>query len=616
MAMGSVEESPAKKARIGGSLVVGWFRNDLRLRDNPMLEAVMQQAEAQKLPAMLVYILDPRFYDASDYGRVTNQKKPKQSATIRKDGFQCRKCNGRRARFYLNVLRDLRRGLSEIGTELHIFYGKPEEVFADLSAQYGSLEVFCLREPVSPEWTDVERYVSKSLKTSSSTLTTLWGAMSWYHEEDLPFGLKDVPKSYTSVAKSLGWKDIWTTTQQYWWAAAIREPLPAPIAWALEKAAQKPHGAWTAEVIDSDRDAMRSLGYSPEEIESTLAAPHGGSRKGKGGETAAWQRFNAFLGAEAVPEKVDPNFVCLGGEFGAAGAKFIQDGEVDPFQWKNLSTTAGWLDISKYMACGCITAREMYHTLYAKDHWALPGVCHRFMWREWHRLNAIQYQTHLFRLQGPGNQHQMSRTGTSQLATLWKTGQTGVPYIDACIRELNQTGWSAYHRRKTMACFLCHDLMVDWRLGGFHFEEVLLDYDVAMNYGNWSFCARVDKSYQTAFAASGFRDPDHQSVLKNIQTEASNDLQGAFIRQWVPELKDVPQEHLHMPWLMSPEQMKQANCTIGKEYPQPCINLPKLEKQSEGWYDQDAHGKDTKKSVRTTIAKASSAVLDTSCTIS
>ena len=52
------------------------------------------------------------------------------------------------------------------------------------------------------------------------------------------------------------------------------------------------------------------------------------------------------------------------------------------------------------------------------------------------------------------------------------------------MRELNQTGWLAYKGRKTVATFLAHDLWIDWRIGGFHFEEVLLDYDVAMNYGN------------------------------------------------------------------------------------------------------------------------------------
>merc|ERR550539_1466608 len=65
-------EPPVKRQRTAASLVVGWFRNDLRLRDNPLLEAVLAQAQKDSLPALLVYILDPRFYDRSEYGRVTD----------------------------------------------------------------------------------------------------------------------------------------------------------------------------------------------------------------------------------------------------------------------------------------------------------------------------------------------------------------------------------------------------------------------------------------------------------------------------------------------------------------------------------------------------------------
>merc|ERR1719450_1765096 len=127
-------------------------------------------------------------------------------------------------------------------------------------------------------------------------------------------------------------------------------------------------------------------------------------------------------------------------------------------------------------------------------------------------MNAIKYGVRLFRLQGPGGQYQFPRCGSSEAGTKWKLGQTCIPYIDACMRELNQTGWIPYHKRKTVACFLCHDLLVDWRVGGFHFEEMLLDYDVAMNYGNWIFSARVDKDYD----GTNWRSPGHEDTIENI----------------------------------------------------------------------------------------------------
>merc|ERR1740138_128101 len=202
--------------------------------------------------------------------------------------------------------------------------------------------------------------------------------------------------------------------------------------------------------------------------------------------------------------------------------------------------------LSKYLACGCISAREIYHTLLEKTHWALPGVVHRLMWREWHRLNAIKFHRKLFWLQGPGKQNTVWKTD-HEAAEKWKTGRTGVPYIDAVMRELNTTGWISYAARKTVACFLVHDLWIDWRLGGFHFEEMLLDYDVAMNYGNWIFCARVDKDYD----GTNWRSPGHEDAVENIQSMASNDPEGTYVRQWVPELRAVPKEYLHSPWEMS-----------------------------------------------------------------
>merc|ERR1719329_1222541 len=331
------------------------------------------------------------------------------------------------------------------------------------------------------------------------------------------------------------------------------------------------------QVIDNDFQALWHLGFSESEIDETLKSPHGGSRKGKGGETAAKLRFDAWMKIAGEPVKNDPKFVCLGGEYGAAGAKFVQEGEVDAFQWRNLSTNAGWMSLSKYMACGCISPREMYHTLLKQNHWALPGVVHRFMWREWHRINAIKYKTHLFRLQGPGGQVQFLKCGASEEAQKWKHGMTGIPYIDACMRELNATGWIPYHQRKTTACFLCHDLKVDWRFGGFHYEEVLLDYDVAMNYGNWTFCARVDKEYGDRYTAQAYRDPEHWSVHKSIQANAANDPDGSYIRQWVPELKNVPQDLLQCPWMMSVQQQAAANCIIGKDYAEPIVKLPGTE---------------------------------------
>jgi deoxyribodipyrimidine photo-lyase len=71
----------------------------------------------------------------------------------------------------------------------------------------------------------------------------------------------------------------------------------------------------------------------------------------------------------------------------------------------------------------------------------------------------------------------------------WKNGKTGVPFVDANMRELLHTGFMSNRGRQNVASFLINDLKLSWQLGAKHFEEYLIDYDVASNYGNWSYLA-------------------------------------------------------------------------------------------------------------------------------
>merc|ERR1712151_557343 len=94
-------------------------------------------------------------------------------------------------------------------------------------------------------------------------------------------------------------------------------------------------------------------------------------------------------------------------------------------------------------------------------------------------------------------------------ADAWKRGRTGVPYIDACQRDLQKTGWLAYKGRKTSAHFLIFDMWMDWRIGAFHDEECLFDYDFAMNYGNWAVVAKIGNGGSAAWSGSRNFDPEH-----------------------------------------------------------------------------------------------------------
>eukprot|EP00667_Euglena_gracilis_P006230 EG_transcript_6288 len=531
--------------------VVWWARNDLRLSDNPVLRRSIGEAFADQRPWLAVVVLDPRFLNFSTYGRVTDPLGRHGIRGRKPVAFGSRKCGGRRAHFWLQSIWALADSLAQHGQQLLVLHGTPEDLFAAFPA--GTL-VLCQQEPVSVEATDVEEAVAAALGRGGGRLWRCWGAMGLYHWRDLPFFPQyDTPTSYTGLAEALGWRDVWHSAERDAGAAAIRAPVPNPAAFPAPFDPAGVPGRLDPAVLRDDRKAMQELGYSREEVDEALveeeASPGGGEAEAR----AVWVAWLAAEGQGSTVSKMAAAWdLPVARNHGAA------DGP-DPLAWANLSSPSGWTRLSAYLALGCLTARSMVAE--AAHSRCLAGLCHRLLWREWHRLNAIRWGRRLFWLQGPGRVERPWSTAPALVAA-WKAGATGVPYVDACMRELRRTGWLAYKGRKTVAHFLVFDLGVDWRLGAFHFEEVLLDYDCAMNYGNWVTVARVDRS-------GGWAPAVHAELLRKLAAEEANDPEAAYIRRWVPELGNAPGGVAHAPWRLSdPERAE-----LIPMYPAPIVPL-------------------------------------------
>lgn len=115
-------------------------------------------------------------------------------------------------------------------------------------------------------------------------------------------------------------------------------------------------------------------------------------------------------------------------------------------------------------------------------------------------------------------------------------GRTGYPIVDAAVRELLETGWMHNRARMITACFLTKDLFVDWRRGEEFFAQHLMDYELASNAGGWQWAASTGTD-----AAPYFRVFNPWLQGKKFDTE------GAYIRRFVPELKNAPLQRLHEP---------------------------------------------------------------------
>lgn len=119
----------------------------------------------------------------------------------------------------------------------------------------------------------------------------------------------------------------------------------------------------------------------------------------------------------------------------------------------------------------------------------------------------------------------------------WKEGRTGMPIVDAAMRQLKETGWMHNRARMITASYLVKDLLIDWRWGEKHFMDELLDGDVAANNGGWQWVAGTGTD-----AAPYFRM--FNPILQSVKFDPNGD----YIRKWVPELRELDGRHIHMPW--------------------------------------------------------------------
>ncbi|MFT3808700.1 MAG: deoxyribodipyrimidine photo-lyase [Micropepsaceae bacterium] len=144
----------------------------------------------------------------------------------------------------------------------------------------------------------------------------------------------------------------------------------------------------------------------------------------------------------------------------------------------------------------------------------------------------------------------------------WQRGQTGIPIVDAGMRQLWQTGWMHNRVRMVVASFLVKHLMIDWRHGAAWFWDTLVDADLANNSASWQWVAGCG-----ADAAPYFR------VFNPVLQGEKFDPDGDYVRRFVPELAELPGKWLNKPWQAPPELLSAAGITLGRTYPEPIVDL-------------------------------------------
>ncbi|KAF5837380.1 cryptochrome DASH2 [Dunaliella salina] len=206
--------------------------------------------------------------------------------------------------------------------------------------------------------------------------------------------------------------------------------------------------------------------------------------------------------------------------------------------------------LSAFLGMGSISPRVIWHEVSRAREQALADgasseVAAGANWlqmhleiRDFYIFTAIKEADALFRLEGfsGSNEGQPSQWSTDpNKFQRWASGSTGLPFVDASMRELAGSGWMSNRGRQNVASFLAKSSNLDWRMGAALFECLLMDHDTAVNYCNWNYFSGVGS------------DPRNR-VFKTISQGIQYDPQARLISTWVPELLHLPVHLQHAPF--------------------------------------------------------------------
>ncbi len=144
----------------------------------------------------------------------------------------------------------------------------------------------------------------------------------------------------------------------------------------------------------------------------------------------------------------------------------------------------------------------------------------------------------------------------------WQRGNTGIPIVDAGMRQLWQTGWMHNRVRMVVGSLLIKNMGYHWLEGARWFWDTLVDADLASNTMGWQWVAGSG-----ADAAPYFR------VFNPVRQGERFDPQGHYVRQWVPEIANLDNKFIHAPWTATPQDLTAADIVLGKTYPHPIVDL-------------------------------------------
>ncbi|MCH9617516.1 MAG: Deoxyribodipyrimidine photo-lyase [Chlamydiia bacterium] len=454
------------------SVFIHWFRNDLRLKDNPALVA------AAKRGTVLPIFID--------------------------DIMQKKDFRGAASSVWLHHSLSSLHG--SLGGKLSLYRGDPMKILEEIIVRYDVKGVFWNRcyEPYSIHR---DTKIKKKLKEQGLEVVSYNGSLLW--EPSQVKKSDGTPYKVFTPFYRRGCLHLETP----------RTPLPSPSNIKLVYDKEKSLSIDQLKLLPEKNRWDRSLKACWDM-----------------GESAAAKQFALFL---------------------KKGLAHYKEG-------RNIPSKPYVSRMSPYLHFGEVSPNQLLHAaLKQKSDENVDCFCSELGWREF-SYSLLYYNPEMSEknLQKKFDSFPWKKDTAALKA--WQKGKTGVPLVDAGMRELEQTGYMHNRIRMVVASFLVKNLGIHWKEGAAHFFDTLVDADLASNSASWQWVAGCGVD-----AAPFFR------IFNPVTQGKKFDPQGEYTRRFVPEIASLPDKHLFSPWEADEETLSECDIKLGDTYPHPIVDLKK-----------------------------------------
>lgn len=456
-------------AQIPLSLI--WLRNDLRLHDNPALNAALKHGNC-----IAVYI-----------------REPQKSSTRARDWW------------LHHSLGNFKNALAQHNIPLVFMQGDATDVLPQFVQEQKIDHIFWNRR-YTPEGIDIDTQLKEKLNATSFRGNLLLE----------PWEIKNKTGSFYKVFTPM-WKDLQTRN------------IPDPVNFiARQQNTPKVRSTFTCVLDDLKL------------IDDSKNWHHALEKCWHIGEDAALKKFRIFLTERILHYKDNRDYPHI--DATSRISPHLHFGEI--------SVRDIWAQLAAF---------EQAHNLEGHD----QTLCFKseLAWREFSYQILYNYEDIDQKAIKPAFDTFPWQSKTDTLKK-WQHGQTGIPIVDAGMRELWHTGSMHNRVRMIVASFLTKNLLIPWQEGAKWFMDTLVDADEASNSASWQWVA-----------GCGLDASPYFRIFNPVTQGEKFDSDGLYVKKWIPELKNLDKKYIHQPWTAPKADLALAGVELGKTYPLPIIGL-------------------------------------------